>query len=69
MIGTRDELLVRLAEAHRPVKVAYWDAAVPGLFLVHCPACDGPTRRIWAPGDPAVECELWRAAVALGVVA
>ncbi len=62
------DLLVRLAEIHRPVSEPFWDAAVAGLLLIHCPACDGPSRKIWAEGDPVVECALWREAVAAGVV-
>lgn len=58
----------RAAEAHRPVSEPYWDAAVKGLFLVKCPACDGNKVQIWKPGDPEVTCDLWREALVLGLV-
>jgi hypothetical protein len=66
---TRDELLVRLVEQHRTQRRPYWGAATPGLFLVKCAACDGDRVHVWAPGDPEYACELWRAAVDLGVAA
>ena len=65
---TAATLLEHLAEQHRPRREPYWDAAVRGLFLVKCPACDGSTSRIWASGDPEYACDLWRAALDLGVV-
>lgn len=58
----------KVAEGHRPSSQPYWDAAVPGLFLVHCPACDGSQRQIWKPGDEEVTCALWQEALALGLV-
>jgi hypothetical protein len=65
---TRDELLEHLAEQHRPRREPYRDAVRPGLFTVQCPACDGSSSRIWASGDPEYACDLWRAALDLGVV-
>lgn len=62
------DLLRRLAECHRTTSEPFWDAAVPGLFLVKCPACDGNRSHVWEPGDEPYSCELWREAVASGVV-
>jgi hypothetical protein len=62
------ELAARMAEQHRPVKKDFWDAAVPGYYLVKCQACDGNRLSVWKPGDPEIECDIWVEAVALGVV-
>lgn len=61
------ELTERLAEGHRPVKRPDPCARDVEQYAIHCPACDDHAR-LWRPGDPEVTCELWRAAVELGVV-
>jgi len=62
------DLVRRLVEGHRPVKrrdgLAYCEQ-----YLIHCPACDGNVRHVWRPGDAVVECDLWREAKTLELVA
>lgn len=69
---TRDELLRRLAETHRPVSEPYPPGAgeTSRLRVVQCRACSGNGWKVVDPDvDEPVECELWRAAVSLGVIA
>ena len=51
-------LLRKLGELHRPVLRPHPEAT-EGTYEVQCPACDGPSWRIWRKGDPPAQCEYW----------
>lgn len=67
-MSTVEELAARMAEQHRPVVEPAGSGFNPGTLTVHCAACDGNRRKIRAAEDLPVECDMWRAAVALGLV-
>lgn len=63
-----DPLLLKLAEAHRPVVRSHFDAAVPATWrMVSCPACNTGWRT-WAPGDVPFRCDIWQELLEKGIV-
>lgn len=61
------DLATEMAERHRPRKKRDVMAYVE-QYLVQCGACDRDAWQIWREGDPAVVCDFWTRALALGLV-
>lgn len=61
------DFAVEMAGQHRP-RIKRDSMAHVVQYLVQCAACDRDVWQIWREGDPAVVCDFWTRALALGLV-